>query len=59
MSAAKYAGIFMTVSFFQANLIFEGDDRVKTPQGATLREGSGFYHKITSNSKNSYYKQSS
>jgi hypothetical protein len=32
----------MTVSFFQANLIFEGTARIKTVQGAPLREASFF-----------------
>jgi hypothetical protein len=36
----------MTVSFFQANLIFEGTARIKKVQGAPLREGSVFYHRI-------------
>jgi hypothetical protein len=38
----------MHVSFFQASLMFEED---KTPQGAPLWEGCGFYHKIRLNSK--------
>jgi hypothetical protein len=33
----------MPVAFFQVSLMFEED---KTPHGAPLWEGSGFYHKI-------------
>jgi hypothetical protein len=56
----------MTVSFFQANLIFESTARIKTVQGAPLREGRVFLsqnytipQKLYYSQKLSNYKQSS